>query len=682
MKRIAQLVFLLELICFAASAASGQAQTTVTGTIKDPNGLAYSFGTVKAQVSPPGVQSPCVTTPAGDCVAIQGTVGPAPLDVNGHFTLNLYPNASISCGGQACATQWTFTVCIAPGIPPPSGTGPQCGSIAITVVGSSQDVSTVMNPVMPVLSNIVSSSVNVIGLTFAANFGVKANARHTDDATVNTGSPNITSATAAFTTADIGKQVFVVKAATKAIDGTIISVTSGTVAVASVNSSANLTNAALALGTDDTTSLVNAWTSAVNSNTALLLPPGQSIFSAMPFPHFNTATFPVPWTFVAQGQSKGSWMGIMSPDFNFGSCDVTTTCVFDEAPTRETTGSPSATQQTEVDNFQLIGLGYTFPSQASSFTLIGGPFRANDLGIFWFSPNIFMTAVSLSAEGTASRLDIQNNQGAGAGVGLLLSGQNSHVEHSIFAFNSGFNVELNNCLVNCSVEYNYFANSANGTAHPSLFITNTTGAAIEGNLLASGGTSSATVIAQVDAGSEARFTDNTISTSGATAGSTNLINAGTVYLEQNHFTTGASSTSINNSGTLFDSCGNTVDSTVTNTGSIFGNCSVTGTALVNGNVALTSGWGTGPTVTNATGSSQAMTFLVTVGTTPGANPVLTVTFPTKFWVVPSCIAVQNGGTNPPLANVLGTVTTTQLAMNFTGTATAGDTLFITINCKN
>lgn len=149
MRRAAQFIFLLELIFFAASTARAQSQTTVTATVTDPNTIPYAGGTVKAQISPPGANSPCVTNSAGDCVPIQGTVGPAPLDSTGKFTLNLYPNASIT----PAATQWTFTVCIAPGVPPPQGTGPQCFSATATIAGASQDVSAALNAVAPALTH-------------------------------------------------------------------------------------------------------------------------------------------------------------------------------------------------------------------------------------------------------------------------------------------------------------------------------------------------------------------------------------------------------------------------------------------------------------------------------------------------------------------------------------------------
>lgn len=147
MKKIRSLLLLLIFLLGAATVAA-QSQTTVSATVTDASGIPYAGGTVKAQISPPGVSSPCVTNSAGDCVPIQGTVGPASLDSAGKFTLDLYPNASIT----PAATQWTFTVCIAPGVAPPAGTGPQCFSAAATIAGVSQDLSSALSAAAPLLA--------------------------------------------------------------------------------------------------------------------------------------------------------------------------------------------------------------------------------------------------------------------------------------------------------------------------------------------------------------------------------------------------------------------------------------------------------------------------------------------------------------------------------------------------
>src|SRR5690348_2835337 len=146
-------LILAAVLMFAPLRAAAQSQTTVSATVTDTTGVPYAGGTVKVTISPPGTASPCVFTGA-NCVPIPSTVGPELMDSTGSFTVNLYPNSSILCGGQVCTTQWTFTVCISPGAAPPLGTGPQCFSLAQTIAGASQNLSVALSGVAPRLSNI------------------------------------------------------------------------------------------------------------------------------------------------------------------------------------------------------------------------------------------------------------------------------------------------------------------------------------------------------------------------------------------------------------------------------------------------------------------------------------------------------------------------------------------------
>lgn len=131
---IALTLFLLVLLSLPASA---QNFTNVTGTVTDPNGLAYSNATITADLIG-GNPSPV------NGQAIQGSLT-APLDVNGTFSMTVGSNTVV--GGQ-----WRFTVNTA-GVPPPLGTGPQNFSVTVTIGGATQSISTNLNAVAPALSH-------------------------------------------------------------------------------------------------------------------------------------------------------------------------------------------------------------------------------------------------------------------------------------------------------------------------------------------------------------------------------------------------------------------------------------------------------------------------------------------------------------------------------------------------
>lgn len=147
--------------------------------------------------------------------------------------------------------------------------------------------------------------------------------------------------------------------------------------------------------------------------------------------------------------------------------------------------------------------------------------------------------------------------------------------------------------------------------------------------------------------------------------------------------TGAGSIFINNNGSLTDGGGNLFTTAAgstpySGTGVLYGALSITGAPQVSGNIGLTSGWGTGAAVSAVSGNTRLFKFTVTVGTTPGASPVLTLTFPTKFLVAPICRAGQTGGNNPWQNMIVGAVTTSSVVVTWNGTPVAGDTLIIVV----
>jgi hypothetical protein len=125
------------LAAILAMPAFAQSQTNVKGTILDPNGFPYSGGTIKADLYPPGVQSPTVN---GN--QIPGSVGPVGLNSTGvsaplgSFDLTLWSNALI----LPANTQWTFTV-TNPGANYPVGFGPVSFQVTLTISGATQDIS-------------------------------------------------------------------------------------------------------------------------------------------------------------------------------------------------------------------------------------------------------------------------------------------------------------------------------------------------------------------------------------------------------------------------------------------------------------------------------------------------------------------------------------------------------------
>jgi hypothetical protein len=141
--------------------------TTVTGTVTDPNGLPYAFGTISATL----VSS---ASPTLNGFAYTPPTQPTGLGITGNFTMQLADNTVL----LPAATKWNFTVCSAAGtVQPVGGKGPVCFSLAapITISGTSQDISANLNAVALALTNVTTGVQTFVGaqpqITVGANGG-------------------------------------------------------------------------------------------------------------------------------------------------------------------------------------------------------------------------------------------------------------------------------------------------------------------------------------------------------------------------------------------------------------------------------------------------------------------------------------------------------------------------------
>src|SRR6185437_10600720 len=152
-------LFLLALPCqLRAQCAS---YTQVTGTVIDPLGIPYAFGSVTSDLFPSGGTPTCDPASGGTRLQFSTHQGPTPLDANGSFTMQLPPGSIIQPGG----TQWTFTVAQSPGVAEPLGFGPVSFQVTVTISGSSQNITGALTGAAKVLSRVGASSGGP-GLTF------------------------------------------------------------------------------------------------------------------------------------------------------------------------------------------------------------------------------------------------------------------------------------------------------------------------------------------------------------------------------------------------------------------------------------------------------------------------------------------------------------------------------------
>ncbi len=130
----------------------------------------------------------------------------------------------------------------------------------------------------------------------AKSSGAKGDARYVSDGAMTLGSPNLSSATAAFTSSDGGKAVTVAGGGAAGADliTTISSVSTGTVAVLGASSSANLTGKDATIATDDTAAVQGAINAVMGQGGGEVFFPASSylILGQLTFPN-NGATVPL-----------------------------------------------------------------------------------------------------------------------------------------------------------------------------------------------------------------------------------------------------------------------------------------------------------------------------------------------------------------------------------------------------
>lgn len=142
MKRLS----ILLILALLAVPAFGQTITSVTGTVRDLNGVPYVSCTVLPQfVNVSGGASPTVTANGGPVIP---PTSPTTCTSSGTFSVSVIANGSVT----PASTHWQFLICSAPGTsyPDPGSLGGVCFTTGqITITGSSQDITGNINAVPP-----------------------------------------------------------------------------------------------------------------------------------------------------------------------------------------------------------------------------------------------------------------------------------------------------------------------------------------------------------------------------------------------------------------------------------------------------------------------------------------------------------------------------------------------------
>lgn len=516
-----------------------------------------------------------------------------------------------------------------------------------------------------------------------------------------------------FVAGDVGKIAFGVVPVTSGYafgplvipQGTITAVNSAQNVTVSV--AANATSVAggtFVWGTDDTTDLSNAWTAALSSSCALLLPglnaqqTGPAImltstgqFNTLSAHCQNLGANSSDLGVVISGVGAGtSFIGI-EPTFSFSSCTTPTTCFPGPSP-----------MQGQVRGITFTGFGNNGvlePGCPASLTY--GMQQQNYLNVYDVQLIGFGSSctnlVGIRTRGGFQMVRDFVDDGFGGGIGIECDG---------------------GLMVPCLYNHVAVADQLSATGTNMIVEPNAVAVSSQSVFGPSGGSSRGDYVAvQVLSGGTWYSTGDNFIT--ATSVALNGIQIrGLAYVNQDNFTVSAPSSvgavvfgggklyaqntifsgtsfglqcDVNTLGTnyFFDLGGNTFSGTqsIDPTCQFFGSSSITGVAQAAANITPSTGWGTtgaaGNGVSAVSGSSQLMQFTITAAGTPTLNPTVAITFPVSFLIPPICSASINGSIGSLTSDALATssVTPAGLTLTASGTATAAQTYQIQVGCK-
>jgi hypothetical protein len=652
-----------------------------------------SLATQTINPTPPAILISVPTTP----VALPPITAYADAEISGGFVNFTYYNLTLAttriCTALPCSSNWTNS-----------------GSVSPAALSGNQNA-VYASPLCPspyVSGNCYPVNANV---QFAFDGTTNTAATSCGAATVTAGTcVSLTSTDAAFscgtgafpcsTGGDNGKSIF---ATTDPFSGnvlftqgtlpTIVQVIDATHAQASAAATASVAGTAVVLwGSDDTANLQAADNARYYNRSycgTLYLPQGAMFDNAMLFnlPSGKCLEFGA-WTI---GQGEDQTLIITVPTFPISTCNGlgTNICFL---------GAPGGTNgKTLARDWTLWGGGNNRTGQNDGTTILASPTFSEGFEIIgWAEADTGnVTGLSLQVQG-GYMLNASASDGAGR-IGCAVVANGVRIAGSFCGDNVGTSLAVSGSSTTLLSEGNIFGPCCNGGAGTDVQVASGAVMTSFGDVTVNPGNGSSDDYTVGGAGSVLNLISVTATANSAGDVPVFVLSGGTLSAFKMILNPPASGVGLNvaSGGFYYDDCG---ENTITNSGTfsvagtVFGDCSITGAAAVIANFAVTQsgGFGTTAAVTAVTGAARATQFTITnSGTTQGASPTVTFTFPTGsptgFPVPPVCQAILVGGNDPTYAAGTGRFATsstskTNAVFTFNGTPTVNDTEIVQISC--
>jgi hypothetical protein len=369
-------------------------------------------------------------------------------------------------------------------------------------------------------------------------YGAVGDTRYVTDAVLTNTSTTVTSATAAFTAADVGKVVYAIEntspGTVRLPVGTIVAVNSATSITASIAATLTDSDAWLVFGTDDTEAIQDASAAAFASNGKAVIFPAGGYMITEPIGDFRTEVEPEKSAPSIIGEGSGVTIFFLHPDFTF-----TNNFCFQQIDT--------GSIRQFVRGISINGTKFTFDaSGVNTIHLAAHNTLAEDLRVDWCDG--FTNCIA--AVGSQSTLIKPRVEGGGY-VGCIISNSQTSVYDPYFG-NCGY-LSLQ---VSGSSYVRIFGGTLDESITATVFLENSDDVSIVGALIYGHGEAGSFAI-DVDGTSTANLVNCAVLEFGGTNGSGMKVQAGgVVHITQCRFNKAGTGKEINNAGTIYDNGGN------------------------------------------------------------------------------------------------------------------------------
>lgn len=380
-------------------------------------------------------------------------------------------------------------------------------------------------------------------------YGAKGNTRRVTDASITSNSGTITSATAGFTSADVGKTVFGIETASSLARvpvGTITTVNSSTSITVSTLATTTANNIVLVWGADDTAAIVAAGqaANAANPKGKVKIPAGGYIFSSLLFDlSYSGSTS----TISVEGDGSNITTLYASPAYNMSSTSDNNGMVarFANANNERFSG------------FTVDGSGFSFSNSAFKYPIFTNTGNSiySDIDVKAFG-NVG-GGIALWGASTGYNLRVES---MGAGVaGIYVNGGQVDCYACNTTNNGGFGISIANVsgAGNTGPRFRMFGGIVDEEGNDTISVSASTDILFFGVKIF--GTANHYGIG-VDGTSSVRITNSEITPFGSSGnrGGINVATGGVVYLSESRVDKSNSGIALNNAGTVYDLGGNAI----------------------------------------------------------------------------------------------------------------------------